>query len=142
MTDVVITVAEAELSDGLLAVAEDCLNKGVFHVFKKDKNVQPSHDPRGIMRYLMHVIHGLDYRATKVEKELEQEKAKVKFLEELVASIPTANQLQRDVTLRTLRGEVVHTEDNRILYRQNIGQDWRLADTTREALDIIYKEIK
>lgn len=149
MSDIVNLVAECELSDGLLAVVEDSLNKDVYHVYKKDKNVQPNHDAKGVMRYLMHVLHALGYKADKAERALQDEKekttkleAKVKLLEEMVRGFSTDGP---DVTLMTRGGDwtILYTLDGRNLYRHQTDKEftWRPAMSAQEILDNIYKEI-
>lgn len=142
MTEVVKTIAEAELSDGLLTVVEDFLNKGVFHVFKEHKNVQPNHDGYGIMRYLMHVIHALGYRADQAEEELRKEKAKVKLLEEMIVSANTYRD-ENEVMVKGEEWEILTQKygPNRLSYRKGVTS-WINVDTPRDMFDNIYKELQ
>lgn len=146
MSDAVNLITEAELSDGTLAVVEDALNKNVFHVYKKDKNVQPNHDAKGIMRYLMHVMHALGYRADKADRELEEKKkevatleAKVKLLEKLVGSVNTDGP-DVNLTLCTDQWMILYTLDGRHLFRRHSATEWSQAASPKDILNIIYEK--
>ena len=149
MSDAVNLIVQAEMSDGLLAVVEDALNKGVYHIYKNDKNVQPNHDALGVMRYLAVIVHAQDYRASNAEKLLNNERekttkleAKVKLLEQLVCSLPKCNPVDEDVCLFTDRGDIKFTNAEQTLYRIHSDEEWIAVKDPKEALNIIYKEIK
>ena len=151
MSNPVNVVAEAELPDGTLAIVEDVLNKDVFHVYKKESNVQPNHDAKGIMRYLMHVLHALGYKVDKVQDELrtEQQKtkkmeAKVKLLEQLVKSAGTDGP-DVNIVLRSNDWEIIYTDRGTTVYRHADDEQykWRPAKNVDEILNVIYeKEVK
>jgi uncharacterized cupin superfamily protein len=131
-------IAEAELSDGTLAVVEDVLNEGSFHVYKGVKNVQPRHDAKGIMRYLMVVIHALGHKSDKLAKEKEQLEKKVKLLEELTGTFDNKGD---PIKFRATTGdwEMLYVVEGGVYYRRKNDIKSQFAVDNNELLKAIYK---
>lgn len=139
-------IAEAELPDGTLAVVEDVLTENVFHVYKKTKNVQPNHDAKGVMRYLMVVLHALGYRADKAETALKQEQANNKKLEaknKLLSQL--VNSFERTIPYNNIVShvgswKVAYTADGANVFRHDSDPEnqWRPAKNVDEIFEYIY----
>lgn len=146
MSDAVTVVAECETSTGLIAIVEDSLNKDVYHVFKKDKNIQPNHDARGVMRYLMHMLHAFGYKADKATRQLEEEKqktkaleAKVKLLEQLVRNAGTDGP-DVNIILSSDNWQILYTLDGRIKCKHKDEKEFRRMASIYDVLLTIYNK--
>ena len=131
-------IAEAELSDGDMAIVEDALNKDVYHVYRGKKNVQPRHDAKGVMRYLMHIIHSLGYKADKEKERADKLEKKVKTLIKLGVAFNNmcahkTNAVHIDDWILT------YSTDGSNLYRHKDDEKnkWRVAKNTQEIIEAV-----
>ncbi len=63
-------IAEIEFNGKWMKVV--LKENGMYDVFLGDELKQPNHDAEGVIRYLMHCLHNLNYQKEKIEKNLLQ----------------------------------------------------------------------